>query len=781
MWSSLFLLGAALPAAVLAGDTISTNGFSTCMNNASIQVTKMDVTYNRKTNKVDFNVAGESTEQQNVTASIEVSAYGRVVYSKSFDPCDSDNYVEKLCPVPKGTFSASGEQNIPSNYASEIPAIAFSIPDLDGTAKMELKPKDGGDDLACIQSTVTNGKSMSVDAVTYVAAGIAAGALVMSGVSAIGSAGASAGAGSAGPSPKFGEVMTWFQSMAMDGMMSVNYPSIYTSFSKNFGFSGGLIPWARMQDSIDSFRKATGGNLTAANYQYLRNATLVHEDSSGNIYKRGLETLALFARDVTYSASSKTDGTNDTTSSNNSSSSNSSDDSEVMEIVHGIKGYVEELSIPSANTFMTVLLIFAIVIAAIAVAILLCKVILETWALFGTFPPKLNNFRKRYWWLLAKTITNLILLLYGVWVLYCIYQFTTGDSWAAKLLAGLTLAIFTLVLAFFAWQIWSKANRYKKLEGDVSGLFEDKETWRKYSFFYENYKKGYWWLFVPTIVYSFAKGCVLAAGDGHGLAQTAAQLIIESLMLVLLLWSRPYQLKSSNVINCIIQVVRVLSVICVLVFVEELGIAQTTKTITGLILIVMQAVLSGALGILIFINTIIVCIKENPHRKKRKEQGTSSPYSSMTNLTPHRKTQPRPRQPHAARRAQLAPHGPDRVQGRAPQHHRARQRLRPGADARRPRQAVAVRQRRAHAQHLARKPAARGGGHGRGRKRRRRQRPQQQQSEPVSAAGARAAPARHRERRRHADAQLSVICFSCVSFVLERRGERRGEGRSRAK
>ncbi|KAK8153145.1 hypothetical protein IWX90DRAFT_82085 [Phyllosticta citrichinensis] len=632
MWSPLLLLGAAaLPTAVLAGDTISTNGFSTCMTNASIQVTRMDVTYNRNTNKVDFNVAGESTEEQNVTASIEVSAYGRVVYSKSFDPCDKDNHVKQLCPVPKGTFAASGVQDIPSNYASEIPSIAFSIPDLDGTAKMELKPVDGGDDLACIQSTVTNGKSMSVDAVTYVAAGIAAGALVLTGVSALGSAGAGAGAGTAGPSPKFGEVMTWFQSMAMDGMMSVQYPSIYTSFCKNFGFAGGLIPWASMQNSIDNFRKMTGGNLTAASYDYLRNATLVHADSNGNVYKRSLEALSLFARDsLDYSASSETNDT--TTSSNSSSSSNSSDDSEVMEMVNGIKGYVEELSIPSANMFMTVLLIFAIVIAAIAVAILLCKVILETWALFGTFPNRLHNFRKRYWWLLAKTITNLILLLYGVWVLYCIYQFTNGDSWAAKLLAALTLAMFTAVLGFFAWQIWSKANRYKKLEGDVSGLFEDKETWRKYSFFYENYKKGYWWLFVPTIVYSFAKGCVLAAGDGHGLAQTAAQLIIEAIMLVLLLWSRPYTLKSSNVINCIIQTVRVLSVICVLVFVEELGIAQTTKTITGLILIVMQSVLSGALGILIFINTIIVCIRENPHRKKRKEQEKLN--RDLDNLTP---------------------------------------------------------------------------------------------------------------------------------------------------
>ena len=44
---------------------------------------------------------------------------------------------------------------------------------------------------------------------------------------------------------------------------------------------------------------------------------------------------------------------------------------------------------------MTVLLIFAIVIAAVTVAILLFKVILETWALCGNFPKRLTGFRKR--------------------------------------------------------------------------------------------------------------------------------------------------------------------------------------------------------------------------------------------------------------------------------------------------------------------------------------------------------------------------------------------------
>jgi hypothetical protein len=286
--------------------------------------------------------------------------------------------------------------------------------------------------------------------------------------------------------------------------------------------------------------------------------------------------------------------------------------------VQGIQGYVEQLTIPQANTFMTVLLIFAIVVAAIVVGILLFKVILEAWALFGKFPKALTTFRKEYWRVMAQTITTLILLLYGVWTLYCIYQFTHGDSWAAKLLAALTLGTFTLLLGFYTWKIWSIVQKFKKLEGNADALYENKETWKKYKLFYENYKRGYWWLFVPAIVYMFAKGCVLAAGDGHGMFQTIGQLVIEALMLFVLLWSRPYNSKSGNWINIVIQVVRVVSVVCILVFVEELGIAQTTKTITGVVLIVVQSALTVILAILIFVNSIISCCKENPHRKRRK-------------------------------------------------------------------------------------------------------------------------------------------------------------------
>lgn len=85
-------------------------------------------------------------------------------------------------------------------------------------------------------------------------------------------------------------------------------------------------------------------------------------------------------------------------------------------------------------------------------------------------------------------------------------------------------------------------------------------------------------------------------------------------------------------INIFIQIVRALSVVCILVFVEELGIAQTTQTVTGVVLIAVQSALTAVLAILIAVNAIIMCCKENPHRKRRKEAEKLN--RDLDNLTP---------------------------------------------------------------------------------------------------------------------------------------------------
>lgn len=620
---------------VMGGQILKTSGFSDCGSDSSIKVDKINISYNNENKTVSFDVAGTSTKERNVSAVIDVTAYGNTVYSNSFNPCDKATFIDRLCPVPVGNFAARGSQQIPSQFANMVPGIAFQVPDISAHATLRLLSLDDGKGVACVQSDISNGKSTDVPAVSYIAAGIAGAALIMSGVSALGAAvsGGSAAFGSgsgaaAGPmSPSFGETVGWFQGMAMNSMLSVNYPPIYRSFAKNFAFSAAIIPWSGMQSTIDGFRSRTGGNLTQDNFSYLQNATLVFPDGTTRSpnqglfkFKRAVDVFVdLAAREIQ-------------TSINSTEATASGDSNDFQHKVKGIQAFAEQLLVPKSNIFMTALLIVAIIIASIVLGILLVKVVLETWALFGSFPESLKGFRKHYWGSIARTITSLIMLLYGIWVLYCVFQFTRGDSVVAKALAGVTLAIFTGILAFFSWKIWSVVHQLKQKEGDASAIYDDKSIWVKYSLFYESYKKQYWWLFVPLIFYMFAKGVAIAAGDGHGMAQTVAQLVIEGLMLCLLLWSRPFERRSSNIINIVIQVVRVLSIACILLFVQEFGIKQTTQTVAGVALIAVQATLTAVMAILIAWNAVTVCCTMNPHRKRRKE--AEKIKRDMDTLTP---------------------------------------------------------------------------------------------------------------------------------------------------
>ncbi|KAG6040721.1 hypothetical protein E4U41_007335 [Claviceps citrina] len=637
MTTRMALLGL-LTTNVMGDQILRTSGFSDCGSDPSVKIDKIDISYNNENKTVSFDVAGTSSKERKVTAILNITAYGNTVYSNSFNPCDQATHFDRLCPVPVGSFAARGNQQIPAEYANVVPGIAFQVPDISAHATLQLIDLDDGKRVACFQSDVSNGKSTDVPAVSYIAVGVAGAALVLSGISAFGAAlsggsagvGSSTGAASAAVSPTFSETMGWFQGMAMNGMLSVNYPQIYRSFAKNFAFSAGVIPWSGMQSSIDGFRSNTGGNLTHDSFTYLQSATLIFPDGTTRSpnqglfnFKRAVDAFVdLAAREIETSINA-TDST---------SGGGGGDSTDLQHRVKGIQAFAEQLLVPKSNIFMTALLVVAIIIASIVLGILLVKVILETWALFGSFPESLKGFREHYWGSIARAITSLILLLYGIWVLYCVFQFTNGDSAVAKALAAVTLAIFTGILAFFTWKIWSVVHRLKQTEGDASAMFEDKSIWVKYSLFYEAYRKQYWWLFVPAIFYMFAKGVAIAAGDGHGMAQTISQVVIETLMLCLLLWSRPFERASSNVINIAIQTVRVLSVACILLFVEELHIQQTTQTIAGVVLIAVQATLTAALAILICWNALMACCTMNPHRKRRKE--AEKLRRDMDTLTP---------------------------------------------------------------------------------------------------------------------------------------------------
>lgn len=91
----------------LANDVLKTTGFTTCLDNSQIKVNKLDVQFDRSTQKITFDVGGESAKMQNVTAALHVTAYGKQVYEKKFNPCDDATKVLELCPCTYSNLGCS--------------------------------------------------------------------------------------------------------------------------------------------------------------------------------------------------------------------------------------------------------------------------------------------------------------------------------------------------------------------------------------------------------------------------------------------------------------------------------------------------------------------------------------------------------------------------------------------------------------------------------------------------------------------------------------------------
>lgn len=101
MWTpsvAVFASLALLPS-VIATDILKTSGVADCNNGSSqIKVNKLDISFDRSTNNINFDASGTSEQKQYVTAHLVVTAYGIQVYEKEFDPCSQDTRVDQLCP-----------------------------------------------------------------------------------------------------------------------------------------------------------------------------------------------------------------------------------------------------------------------------------------------------------------------------------------------------------------------------------------------------------------------------------------------------------------------------------------------------------------------------------------------------------------------------------------------------------------------------------------------------------------------------------------------------------
>jgi hypothetical protein len=166
-----------------------------------------------------------------------------------------------LCPLPLYVFNGSETLTLPSSIkvSSQIPRIAYKIPDLEAFAQLTLTEVGTGQLKACIQSTLSNGWSTHQPGVSW---GI--GSLAF--VALFSAAWQSFLPDSIAPF-RLLDLLGLYQTIASSGFFDLNYPVIYRAFTLNFSWAMGLFsqsPTSSMQSSITNLRHLTGGDLAGS-------------------------------------------------------------------------------------------------------------------------------------------------------------------------------------------------------------------------------------------------------------------------------------------------------------------------------------------------------------------------------------------------------------------------------------------------------------------------------------------------------------------------------------
>jgi len=136
-------------------------------------------------------------------------------------------------------------------------ASIYNVPDLDATIRIFINSTDHHP-LACVQATLSNGRTVHQVAVSWVVAIIAFVALALSSISfTLGHFSSAAYLLSDSLS-----IFGYYQSLAFIGMTSVRTTPIVRAWTQNFQWSVGIIRLDFLQDLATWYQRATGGTPT---------------------------------------------------------------------------------------------------------------------------------------------------------------------------------------------------------------------------------------------------------------------------------------------------------------------------------------------------------------------------------------------------------------------------------------------------------------------------------------------------------------------------------------
>ena len=552
---SLWLASAALvlPGAMAAEPMLFSSSLNPCQANNNFSATQFDVTLTPKNDSLSFSIVGVSTIVGNVTVDLVVTAYGLQIYKTTLDPCALN--FNGFCPMSEGQINLpQSNVPIPGNALSQVPGIAYTVPDLDARVQVFFNSTQNGVSAACVEAELSNGKTVDQKGVAWAIAVISGFALVASAITSGLGHSSTAAHVAANAMALFG----YFQAQAFIGMTGVSLPPIVASWTQNFQWSMGIIRVSFLQSIATWYQRSTGGTPS----------TVLSSlgTTSVEVQKRSLDFVYRMMRRAAI------DLHTNILRRSNAAGSTGTDTANTV-IVRGIQRVGFRAGMEVTNIFLTGYIFLMIFVVLVVLVVTLFKLACEALAKTGHMKgDKFHDFRAGWTTVLKGILFRIVLIGFPQMVVLCFWEFTQNDSTAEMVLAVFTIATMFLALAWASSKVIRLARRSIAMHKNPAYiLYSDPVALNKWGFLYVQFKATAYYFIVPFLIYILIKGLFIALAQNHGIVQAIALVVIEALWLITICVMRPYMDKKTNGFNIAIAVINFISAAFLLVFTDIFG------------------------------------------------------------------------------------------------------------------------------------------------------------------------------------------------------------------
>lgn len=595
---------------------IESKSLNTCQTNSSLTASLFNVVFTPDNLTLTFDIVAVSSIQGNVTFEIEVTAYGLLIIHEPLDPCNTPS-LSGLCPMNAGQIDIPSNIQLSQATVDSIPGIAYGVPDLDANVKVQINSTSNPDvSLACVEASLSNGKTVYQKGVGWGTAVVAGAALVASAVtSGLGHSNTAVHV-AANALSLFG----YFQAQAIVGLTAVPLPPIVQSWTQNFDWSMGIIEIDFMQSIATWYQKSTGGTPATLLNTLTTTSVQVEKRSLRALAKRSIETtLDLLSKSHALSRRA----TSDTTTTG-------------TYVVKGMTRVAFRAGIESTNLFLTGLIFFCVFIVFTVLFVALFKVFCEVaikseWMKTERF----QEFRNGWLTVLKGIMFRMVLIGYPQMTILCMWEFTQNDSPAEIVLGVFFFFGMTGTLAWAAAKVILIARRSVQIHKNPAYiLYSDPSALNKWGFLYVQFRATAYYFILPMLVYILVKGMFIALGQNSGTLQAAALVVIEAIALIGASVLRPWMDKPTNSFNISICAINFLNAIFLLIFTDVFDQPGLVTGVIGVVYFVVNAVFALVLLILVLLATIYAFARKNPDsRYQPVADDRASFIKSQTQLT----------------------------------------------------------------------------------------------------------------------------------------------------